>query len=84
MMIEERRIVLPRPEIWPEGVDELEAFEYSVSDSGNVRSGSPSGMHDDCVISLALAAWSVRKPPVRFGFGRGNSPAEAMRNMRYF
>jgi len=48
--------VLPRPDLWPEGIDELEAFEYSVTDSGNVRTSAPSGIHDDCVIALALAA----------------------------
>jgi hypothetical protein len=63
MMLEERRIVLPRVELWPEGIDELESFEYSVSDAGNVRTSAPSGMHDDCVMALGLAAWQVRKPP---------------------
>jgi hypothetical protein len=61
LMLEERRLVLPRVELWPEGIEELEGFEYSVSEAGNVRSGAPSGMHDDCVMSLALAAWQARK-----------------------
>ena len=60
LMLEQKMITLPRPEIWPEGIDELEAFEYSVSDAGNVRTGAPSGVHDDCVIGLALAAWELR------------------------
>jgi hypothetical protein len=64
LMFERREIVLPRPDLWPEGIDELEAFEYSVTDSGTVRTGSPSGMHDDCVIALALAAWDARSPVV--------------------
>ncbi|MBK8172774.1 MAG: hypothetical protein IPK60_20890 [Sandaracinaceae bacterium] len=59
-MLEQRQIVLPRPELWPDGIDELEAFEYSVTDSGNTRMSAPGGMHDDCVIALALAAWQVR------------------------
>lgn len=59
-MLEQKKIVLPRAELWPDGIDELEAFEYSVSDAGNVRTGAPSGLHDDCVIGLALAAWHVR------------------------
>jgi hypothetical protein len=65
MMLEERRIVLPRVEIWPEGIDELESYEFSVSDAGNVRTSAPSGMHDDCVMALGLAAWQVRKPPAK-------------------
>ncbi len=58
--LEKRELVLPRPDLGPELIDELEAFEYSVSDHGNVRSGAPSGYHDDCVIALALAAWSLK------------------------
>ncbi|NUP96348.1 MAG: hypothetical protein HUU28_09310 [Planctomycetaceae bacterium] len=61
LMLEQRTLVLPRPEICPELIDELESFEYSVTESGNVRTGAPSGGHDDCVVSLALAAWQVRK-----------------------
>jgi hypothetical protein len=60
MALEQKLIVLPRPELWPEGIDELEAFEYSVSESGNVRTGAPFGYHDDCVMALALALWQVR------------------------
>lgn len=65
LMLEERRIVLPRVEIWPEGIEELESFEFSVTDAGNVRTSAPSGMHDDCVMALGLAAWQVRKPPTK-------------------
>ena len=56
ILFEKRCITLPRPDLWPEGIDELEEFEFSVTDGGNVRTGCPAGMHDDCVISLALAA----------------------------
>src|SRR5262245_59612170 len=60
LMFEQKTITIPTPEIWPEGIDELEAFEYSVTDADNVRTGAPSGGHDDMVISLALAAWHRR------------------------
>lgn len=60
LMLEKCEILLPRPALWPEGIDELEAFEYSVTDSGTVRTGAPGGSHDDCVMGLALAAWQVR------------------------
>src|SRR5688572_24710330 len=63
LLLEERSIVLPRADLWPEGVDELEAFEYSVSENGNVRTGAPSGYHDDCVVALALAAWPLKRIP---------------------
>jgi hypothetical protein len=57
---EKGEITIPTPQLWPEGVEELESFEYSISDAGNVKTGSPSGMHDDCVISLSLAAWAAK------------------------
>ena len=60
LMFEQRTITIPTPETWPEGIDELEAFEYSVTESGNVRMGAPGSYHDDIVISLALAAWHRR------------------------
>jgi len=39
-------------------VGELQAYETSRLPSGMVRYSAPDGMHDDCVISLALA-WSA-------------------------
>ena len=39
----------------PELVEELKRFQYEILPSGTVRLGAPSGAHDDCVISLALA-----------------------------
>lgn len=61
LMIEQRKIVLPRPEIWPEGIDELEAFQFTVTDTGGVKMEAPYGYHDDCAVSLALAAWELRE-----------------------
>jgi Terminase RNaseH-like domain/Terminase large subunit, T4likevirus-type, N-terminal len=60
LLLEQRLITLPRPSSWPEGIDELEGFEYSVTEQGNVRSGAPGGTHDDCVVALALAAWQLQ------------------------
>ncbi|MBI3818418.1 MAG: hypothetical protein HY286_06990 [Planctomycetes bacterium] len=66
LMFEKKQITLPTPELWPDGIEELESYEYDVSDSGAVRMGAPSGQHDDCVISLSLAAWlaKIRQPPI--------------------
>jgi len=66
LMLEQRLITLPRPQLWPEGIDELESFEYSVSEQGNVRTGAPSGVHDDTVVALGLAAWQVRPSRSQF------------------
>jgi len=63
LLLEQRKIVLLRPDLWPEGIDELESFEYSIAENGSVRTSAPSGTHDDCVIALALAAWHLRPRP---------------------
>lgn len=63
LRFERRDVKLPRTEIAPELIDELELFQYSITDSGNVKSGAPSGYHDDCVISLALAVWELSNRP---------------------
>jgi hypothetical protein len=62
LMLERRELVLPKPEVWPELIDELEAFEYSITDSGHVRTSAPGSMHDDCAMALALAAYQVSAP----------------------
>ena len=61
MILERGELILPRPDLWPEGIDELEAFEFSVSDQGAVRTAAPYGVHDDCVVALALATWAAKK-----------------------
>jgi len=63
LMLETKQIVLPRPDLWPQGMDELEAYEYTATDAGGVRMEAHYGQHDDCVTALALAAWQVRKAP---------------------
>jgi len=49
------------PEEHPEVVAELEAFEYTYTPSGKVKYEAPSGMHDDTVMALALAAECKRR-----------------------
>jgi hypothetical protein len=46
----------------PTLIAELEAYEMERTQAGTLRYSAPSGMHDDCVISLALA-WSVAAKP---------------------
>lgn len=48
----------------PEQTNELLAYEYEVTASGNVRMNAPQGMHDDTVIALALAAQNIDASPV--------------------
>ena len=66
MLLERREIVLPRYELCPVLADELEGFQYSVSEAGTVRTGAEAGRHDDAVISLALAAWAAKDMPASY------------------
>lgn len=59
--IEQRRITFPREQML---IDELEAFEYQITDSGKLTYGAPDGKHDDMVISLALACWALKSQMV--------------------
>ena len=56
---EQERIKFFGKEISPELINELLIFEYIMTSSGLIRYGAPTGYHDDCVISLALANWGV-------------------------
>jgi hypothetical protein len=41
--------------------NELKAYMYDITKSGNVVMSAPPGMHDDCVCSFALANWGRRR-----------------------
>lgn len=59
LAIETRDICFPPI---PQLVAELQAYELDRLPSGLVRYGAPAGMHDDCVIALALAWAAAGKP----------------------
>jgi len=56
-------------QVFPEAVEELESYQYAVSEQGNVKMNAPGGVHDDCVISLALALWQWRNRPMGLQIG---------------
>lgn len=49
----------------PDQENELQAFAYELTAARNVKMGAPEGMHDDCVIGLALAAWGASGAGIR-------------------
>lgn len=59
--IEQRRITFPNE---PVLVDELQSYEYNITDGGKIKYGAPDGKHDDAVISLALACWALKSQMV--------------------
>ena len=64
LFIENKRIGYPGIDVL---IDELESFSYSRSPTGNYKYSAPEGLHDDCVISLALATWPLREKPATLG-----------------
>lgn len=40
-------------------IDELESMEMNLTSTGHPQYAAPSGMHDDIVMSLALAHWGI-------------------------
>lgn len=61
--IEQRQIQIPKED---QIIQELEAFTFKVTAANRTVYQSPSGFHDDCIISLALAIWDIN-PNLRFG-----------------
>jgi len=45
----------------PVQIAELLSYEYQIGKTGHISMNAPEGMHDDCVIALALAAWPLRE-----------------------
>jgi hypothetical protein len=62
--IEFGRISFPQ---LPMLIKELRNFEYEINSNGNIKYSAPPGQHDDCVISLALAAHGTN---IRMGISR--------------
>jgi hypothetical protein len=58
----------------PAQTTELLAYQYELTPSRNVRMNAPAGMHDDCVIALALANWGISQPSVGRPVAGGHRP----------
>lgn len=58
MAVEENQVTIPDE---AQLVNELKAFDYEITPSGAMRYGAPEGVHDDCVMALALAWRGLRK-----------------------
>ena len=51
--VEQRQVSWPAA--WQVMTSEMKRYEYAIAPTGGITYGAPSGYHDDCVISLALA-----------------------------
>jgi hypothetical protein len=58
-------------------INELQAFEYKIGPTGRMSYSAPSGLHDDCVMALALAVWNYRPDQGGLVIGRPSSTQPA-------
>jgi hypothetical protein len=61
LLIEQQKIKLPND---PTLISQLKSFEYILGDKGKVSAGCDDALHDDCVMSLALAVYNVPDKPL--------------------
>lgn len=61
ILLEQEIIKIPNDPIL---IDELRSFQYELTDSGKVKMAVPDSLHDDMVMSLALAVWDLPKRPL--------------------
>ncbi len=66
--IENGAISIPRNKHTAPLISELKAYEYSFTPGGVIKYEAPSGKHDDCVISLALAMWGSDTPEFKYRY----------------
>lgn len=56
VLLEQDRIKLPRDQ---ELIDQLRSFQWVLTEGGKLKLQVPEGLHDDMVMSLALAVWDI-------------------------
>lgn len=61
ILLEQGKIRIPDDEGL---LQELDYFQYEMGPTGKIRMAVPEGLHDDRVMSLALAVWGVMEPQV--------------------
>jgi hypothetical protein len=61
VLIEQDKIKLPNDETL---LDELKSMQYVLGDMGKVKIEVPDSVHDDCIMSLALATWQFPDHPL--------------------
>ncbi len=59
ILLEHDKIKIPNNETL---LNELESFSYKLTENKRIKMEVPEGMHDDCVMSLALAVWGLSEP----------------------
>ena len=65
LCFDEKRVTVPKihPRFGEVMKNELESYTYTTTPTGRIQYNAPEGLHDDCVTSLALAAWGLFAKP---------------------
>lgn len=61
ILLEQDKIKIPND---PLLINELKSAQYSLTNAGNITVQVPDGMHDDMIMSLALAVWGIPDRPI--------------------
>jgi hypothetical protein len=61
ILLEQDRIKIPNDPIL---IAELKSMQYQLSPAGNLTVQVPDGLHDDCIMSLALSVWDIPENPI--------------------
>lgn len=59
--LEQDRIKIPND---PVLIAELKSMQYALTLAGNLTVQVPDGLHDDCIMSLAMAVWDTPENPI--------------------
>jgi hypothetical protein len=62
ILLEQDKIKIPNFEPL---INELKSFQWKLSEAGRLRAEVPEGLHDDCVMSLALSVWNLPSQPLK-------------------
>lgn len=65
VLFQNGQIVLPNEETL---INQLSVYERVISKTGKPIYNAPAGLHDDCVMSLCIAAWAVKKNKKKTSF----------------
>jgi len=77
ILINENQIYLPADD---EGLlDELRSMQYTMTERGRINVQVPEGVHDDRIMSLALAVWDL---PARMISKETNDPVKRLLSIR--
>jgi len=78
ILLEQDRIKIPND---PVLIAELKSMQYSLTLAGNLTVQVPDGLHDDCIMSLALSVWGIPQNPIHVNQYTNSNQTEGVKPM---